>query len=331
MRLHELFTSGQGEWAWTERSQDEVWARFNVGDTTYKYHAWAPSMSKMPGLWDIEFLAVSDDDSDYDSIYGVTGAGNSAAVMSRVVDITRALIDSNPEITAIHFTALEPSRQKLYQRMALRLLPGWTMKRGRMRSGDGAFTLIKPTPQGEENPALATPDSAYQYALRVIHGPWPEAEPVILSNPWFAVLYAQNVLKGPWPAAEKRIAQDSELALRYAQDVIQGPWPLGEKSILSTPDSAYYYALNVIGDRDPKVEQALLNLPHSEEWAVYYAQEVIGGRWREAEPMIAQSADAAVKYAKNVIRGPWPQAERAISRDETAEWEYNNFLGRRNQ
>jgi hypothetical protein len=43
---------------------------------------------------------------------------------------------------------------------------------------------------------------AYWYARDVIKGRWPEAEPVIRSDPEWAYRYALNVIKGRWPEAE---------------------------------------------------------------------------------------------------------------------------------
>ena len=42
--------------------------------------------------------------------------------------------------------------------------------------------------------------------------------------------------------------------------------------------------------------------------AYCYANDVIKGRWPEAEAVIAQNANAASWYAEDVIKGPWPEA-----------------------
>ena len=48
--------------------------------------------------------------------------------------------------------------------------------------------------------------------------------------------------------------------------------------------------------------------------AVFYAKDVIKGRWREAEPFILESNNPLIKflYAKDVIKGRWYEAEPYI-------------------
>ena len=46
---------------------------------------------------------------------------------------------------------------------------------------------------------------AYGYALNVIQGRWPEAEPYIMKDPEMAYYYALNVIKDRWPEAEPYI------------------------------------------------------------------------------------------------------------------------------
>ena len=45
------------------------------------------------------------------------------------------------------------------------------------------------------------------YALHVIKGRWPEAEPVIQQDAEYAYLYALNVIEGRWPEAESTIVK----------------------------------------------------------------------------------------------------------------------------
>jgi 8-oxo-dGTP pyrophosphatase MutT (NUDIX family) len=72
--------------------------------------------------------------------FGLTGTGNSAEVMSTVVDIMRAFLEKyQDKIQVLTFSAKEDSRQGLYARMVKRLLPNWTMTQK-----DEFFTLVAP-------------------------------------------------------------------------------------------------------------------------------------------------------------------------------------------
>ena len=62
---------------------------------------------------------------------------------------------------------------------------------------------------------------AHWYALNVIEGRWPEAESVIMQDPYSAYRYALNVIKGRWPEAESVIMKDLEWADLYTRHVLQ--------------------------------------------------------------------------------------------------------------
>lgn len=47
-----------------------------------------------------------------------------------------------------------------------------------------------------------------EYALDIIHGRWPEAEPAIMKDPTAAMNYANEVLRSRWPEAEPVIKAD---------------------------------------------------------------------------------------------------------------------------
>jgi len=42
----------------------------------------------------------------------------------------------------------------------------------------------------------------YYYIIHVIKGRWPEAEPILIENPYRAYQYAKEVIKDRWPEAE---------------------------------------------------------------------------------------------------------------------------------
>ena len=63
------------------------------------------------------------------------------------------------------------------------------------------------------------------YAFRVIHGPFPEAEPEIAKHPSWAVRYARFVIKKRFPIAEKYISRDPEFCYEYYKHVIKKKLP----------------------------------------------------------------------------------------------------------
>ena len=80
------------------------------------------------------------------------------------------------------------------------------------------------------------------------------------------------------------------------------------------PWVALYYATQLIKGRFPEGEAAIATDPIA---SYKYATEVIKGRFPEGEAVIATSpggATYAVDYAINVIKGRWPEAEEAIAR-----------------
>ena len=68
------------------------------------------------------------------------------------------------------------------------------------------------------------------------------------------------------------------------------------------PEYAYWYAENVIGGRWHEAEPIILTNAGCAYW---YARDVIGGRWKEAEPIILTSDKWAYSYAYDVVKGPW--------------------------
>ena len=131
--VNELFQSGKN-WKWDFTGSEEAMAEFTVGKVNYMFHAYGAD-----GQWEAEFK-VNDKKMDRLQKFGLTGTGNSAEVMSTVVDIMRSFLEKyRDQIEVLTFSAEEDSRQGLYARMIKRLLPNWTMRL------DGKyFTLIAP-------------------------------------------------------------------------------------------------------------------------------------------------------------------------------------------
>jgi predicted GNAT family acetyltransferase len=137
--IDELFQPGK-KWQWEFNGSEEAIATFHVGEVPYLFHAYGSD-----GQWEVEFKRDGKK-LDRTQKFGLTGTGNSAEVMSTVVDIMRAFLDKyKGKIEVLIFSAKEDSRQGLYAKMVERLLPDWIMKQ------DGEeFILVAPTKIGEE-------------------------------------------------------------------------------------------------------------------------------------------------------------------------------------
>jgi hypothetical protein len=140
MLIKELFQPGK-KWQWSFTGSEEAVAVFHVGEVPYMFHAYGAD-----GQWEAEFKRHGSK-LDRSQKFGLTGTGNSAEVMSTVVDIMRAFLDKyKDKIEVLTFSAKEDSRQGLYARMVKRLLPTWTMR----QEGE-YFTLIAPKQDVTEN------------------------------------------------------------------------------------------------------------------------------------------------------------------------------------
>lgn len=158
MRLQELFNNTSTGWRWTFRGSEEAEAAFDISDVEYKFYAY--THSRQPGEWEVEFKAV--EGVDPRQRFGLTGTGNSAKVMSTVVDILKDFLhEYEDKILSLTFTAKEHSRKDLYARMVRRLLPTWDFKQDR-----NEFLLTAPKPAvnlaetTEEDRALISLSSA---------------------------------------------------------------------------------------------------------------------------------------------------------------------------
>jgi len=138
-KLDELFQQGK-DWKWSFQGSEEAVAVFKVGEVPYMFHAYGAD-----GEWEAEFKRHGNK-LDRMQKFGLTGTGNSAEVMSTVVDIMRAFLEKyKDKIQVLTFSAKEDSRQGLYARMVKRLLPNWTMTQK-----DEFFTLVAPKQVDEE-------------------------------------------------------------------------------------------------------------------------------------------------------------------------------------
>lgn len=137
--LTELFQPGK-DWKWSFTGSEEAVAVFHVGKVPYMFHAYGPDP-----IWEVEFKQYGNK-LNRSQKFGLTGTGNSAEVMSTIVDIMRAFLEKyKDKIEVLIFSAKEDSRQGLYARMVKRLLPDWTMK----QEGE-SFVLTAPKQVDEE-------------------------------------------------------------------------------------------------------------------------------------------------------------------------------------
>lgn len=122
MRINELFTNKK-DWDWAFVGSEEAVADFTVGDVPYRFTAY--SHPENLSTWEVEFRVSRRDKKT--SYFGITGTGNATEVFSVVVSIMRELLARKPDIDTLIFTANEPSRRSLYQRMIKRLMPNWDL------------------------------------------------------------------------------------------------------------------------------------------------------------------------------------------------------------
>lgn len=119
--IAELFKPGK-RWQWSFTGSEEAAATFVVGGIEYMFHAYGTD-----GVWEVEFKTQGSRQNRTNK-FGLTGTGNSAEVMSTVVDIMREFLAKyDGKIETLTFSAKEDSRQSLYAKMAQRLLPNWTL------------------------------------------------------------------------------------------------------------------------------------------------------------------------------------------------------------
>ena len=95
------------------------------------------------------------------------------------------------------------------------------------------------------------------------------------------------------------------------------------RDIAKDPYLVTEYALEIVGGRWKDAEPVIAKNPAS---AFQYAYKVLDGRWPEAEPVIAKDPESALKYARYVIKGRWPEAESVIAKDPEQASQYADFV-----
>jgi hypothetical protein len=92
-----------------------------------------------------------------------------------------------------------------------------------------------------------------------------------------------------------------------------------------TMDALTEYAQKVIKGRWKEAEPSIIKYGKAIDMCIY-ASAVIKGRWKEAEPHIAKNPSVAVMYASLVIKGRWPEAESIINTSSTSKQKYQIML-----
>ena len=136
----ELFQASKN-WSWEFKGSEEAFASFTVGEIEYLWSARVMN-KRNPNDWVVAFQVR--EKGDWDKTFGITGTGNSAEVMSTVVDITRSFLQAyGNKVLELKFSSGEDSRTKLYARMVKRLLPTWNLHTAKV-AGDTDFYLTNP-------------------------------------------------------------------------------------------------------------------------------------------------------------------------------------------
>lgn len=138
--ITELFQQGKN-WKWEFRGSEEAFASFTVGDIEYLWRSQVMN-ERMPTTWYVSFQNRGE--TSRSKSFGLTGTGNSAEIMSTVVDITREFLKQyGDKVMELRFSAEEDSRTSLYARMVKRLLPDWNLHTRKVGSATD-FYLTNP-------------------------------------------------------------------------------------------------------------------------------------------------------------------------------------------
>lgn len=126
MLLSEVFNMPY-PWKVTEQDVDYFQAEFDVKEDNVKYAVDISESNLNVHEWNVEFsrIEMGNPHPEFDT----TGTGDQQRIFATVIDIVKAFMKL-PDIDPVHmlyFTAKEPSRMKLYQRLARTLLPDWKM------------------------------------------------------------------------------------------------------------------------------------------------------------------------------------------------------------
>jgi hypothetical protein len=128
MLLNELFNSARNrvlKWRYDEEHSNEVIASFETSDGK---HAYSVAMDgNAEGQWWVSFAHMDPEDGEHSTDIVPVG-DNAISVLATVYDIIKDVIRKK-SVKMLVFSAKEPSRVKLYSRMAKRFNPNYEKKK----------------------------------------------------------------------------------------------------------------------------------------------------------------------------------------------------------
>lgn len=130
--------------------------------------------------------------------------------------------------------------------------------------------------------------------------PWKDFEPYIHKlEPSRLSSIAYIAYKARIPSLEPAILKNLPLAVIYhGRNMGGAPWPeldhAQKNAVVTTPEQAYNKA-KIIGP-DPKLEKLILQ---DQQYTTWYAMNILGRRWPEAEPSIKTSDYYWTMYTRN--------------------------------
>jgi len=173
-----------------------------------------------------------------------------------------------------------------------------------LKSKDGEYGEIKD--KDNKDADIQKILSLYSLPERIFQSvPYTKQEMSVfaLSSPYTAYDYAVNVIQGRWPEGEHLISTHSVLAHDYARDIIGDRWPEAELTIIKRPAEAVDYAIEMIGGRWPEAESTIMTNGYA---AGRYASSLLNGVWPEAEallrkdPVQYQNYQAGLRNSQNL-------------------------------
>lgn len=263
-QLDELFQPGKQNWTWKSKADNEAIAKFTVGDRDYAWQAFSHFRDDKPRKWEIQFHAVKQPtDPEKLQVFGTTGTGNSAEVMSIAVDIMREFLQYYGDgVQQIAFDAKENSRIALYRKMIQRLLPNWNADEDYNPEYGLRFILTRPKSVAETRIINAERVDVYYRPVPTSRGRRVVARNILAAtlDPLLKKLsekYAVPVSSFEWSAAQgvaENIPQPGESSgapKKFGPDAKIQTRQMTVKQIISSVPGLPYYN-NVVDDWDAK-------------------------------------------------------------------------------
>jgi hypothetical protein len=176
---------------------------------------------------------------------------------------------------------------------------------------------------------------SFRYAYSVLKKRFELGEPVISLDPEISVRYAEEIIKGRFEKAEKTIAEtiiqikESDKTIERNHQYQSTRFDISLLLPLSLSYSAAFDYAKLIG-RFKLLEDLLIQLAENDEiYAVaccYYAENIIKGRWEEAEYIFAKYPYLSFCYANEVIKQRFSLGEKVISTDAELSVYYAQFV-----